>query len=175
MPISVLLADDATIIRDAIRGLLDSHPEVMVIGEASTFAETIRLMEKLKPNIIVMDLHMPNESRVRPTDVKAQLSKGTSLLLAISIWNDADTVALADSFGASKLLNKIDLAETLMPTIVDLLQPCRSHSATAGYVVRRVAELLDSGSVVYYILLALEGPVAGSPAVFPSTTNRSEI
>ena len=131
MPISVLLADDATIIRDAIRGLLDSQPEVMVIGEASTFAETIRLMEKLKPNVIVMDLHMPDESRVRPMDVKAQLNNGTSLLLAISVGNDPDTIALADSFGASKLLNKIDLAETLMPTIIDLLKPYRSHSATA--------------------------------------------
>jgi DNA-binding NarL/FixJ family response regulator len=131
MPISVLLADDATIIRDAIRALLDSQPEVMVVGEASDFAETIRLMEKLKPNVIVMDLHMPDESKVRPTDVKAQLGKGTSLLLAISIWNDAESIALADSFGASRLLKKEDLAKTLMSAILDLLHTYPSRSATA--------------------------------------------
>jgi DNA-binding NarL/FixJ family response regulator len=131
MSISVLLADDATIIRTAIHALLDSQPEILVVGEASDFTETIRLMELLKPNVVVMDLHMPDESRVRPTDVKAQLAKGTSLLLAISIWNDPDTVALAHSFGASKLLNKIELAETLMPAIVDLFTPPRSQSATA--------------------------------------------
>jgi hypothetical protein len=61
-------------------------------------------MDLLKPSVVVMDLHVRDESRVSPTDVKAQLGKGASLLLAISIWNDPDTVALADSFAASKLL-----------------------------------------------------------------------
>jgi DNA-binding NarL/FixJ family response regulator len=131
MPISVLLADDATIIRVAIRGLLDSQPEVTVIGEARDFAETIRLMELLKPNVVVMDLHMPDENRVSATDVKTRLSNSTSLLLAISIWSDPDSVALAYSFGASKLLNKSELAETLMSTILDLVPRHRCQSATA--------------------------------------------
>jgi DNA-binding NarL/FixJ family response regulator len=131
MPISVLLADDATIIRVAIRGLLDSQPEVIVIGEARDFAETIRLLELLKPNVVVMDLHMPDENRVSATDVKTRLSNSTSLLLAISIWSDPDSVALAYSFGASKLLNKSELAETLMSTILDLVPRHRCQSATA--------------------------------------------
>ena len=121
MAISVLLADDTSIIRRTIRGMLDSTRELEVIGEAVDFAETMRLIEILRPDIVVMDLHMPGEFNVKPADVKSQLSKGSSLLLAISIWNDRDSRVLADSFGASKLLSKMDLAETLTPTIVALV------------------------------------------------------
>jgi DNA-binding NarL/FixJ family response regulator len=122
MAISVLLADDTSIIRHAIRGMLDSKPELEVVGEAADFAETMRLIEALRPAIVVMDLHMPGEFKVKPEDVKSRLRKGPSLLLAISIWNDHDARARADSFGASKLLNKMDLAESLTRTIIALVE-----------------------------------------------------
>jgi DNA-binding NarL/FixJ family response regulator len=118
--ISVLLADDTTIVRKAIRELLDSSPGIKVVGEAADFNETLRMIEALKPNVVVMDLHMPGEVAVTPTELKDRLSLDASSLLAISIWSDTESHALAESYGASRLLDKMGISATLIQAIVDL-------------------------------------------------------
>jgi DNA-binding NarL/FixJ family response regulator len=120
--IRVLLADDSEITRRAIRCLLDAQREIEVVGEAVNFAQTIQMANELKPQVIVMDLHMPDETKVTPQDVKHHLNHGT-LLLAISLWDDADTKALADRLGAAILLDKKDLGNELFPTIMRLVLP----------------------------------------------------
>src|ERR1700730_2918867 len=89
MPIRVLLGDDSDVVRRAIRGLLEPQSEFELVGEAADFAQTIQMANDLKPQVIVLDLHMPDENKIAPQDVKAQLNQG-SLLLAISVWNDED-------------------------------------------------------------------------------------
>jgi len=122
MRIRVLLADDSEITRRAIRGLLEAQPEVELVGEAVDFAQTIEMANDLKPQVIVMDLHMPDETKITPQDLKSQLNQD-SLLLAISLWDDVDTKALADRLGAAILLDKKDLGNELFPTIMQLVSP----------------------------------------------------
>jgi DNA-binding NarL/FixJ family response regulator len=119
MPIKVLLADDTAIVRQAIRRLLETHREVEVVGEAADFGETIQMANDLKPQLIVMDLHMPDQDKVTPQDVKSRLNHG-SRLLAISIWNNEDTKTLAKNFGAASLLDKAELSEKLIPALLRL-------------------------------------------------------
>jgi DNA-binding NarL/FixJ family response regulator len=123
MAIRVLLADDAVIMRRLIRELLVVRPEFEVVGEAGDFAQTMRMASELKPHVVVMDLHMPSGIGTAPPDIKSRLESCGSKLLAISIWNEEDTRALAKDFGALKLLNKMDLRETLVPAILDLALP----------------------------------------------------
>jgi len=123
MAIKVLLADDATIMRQLIRDLLQARPELEVVGEAGDFAQTMRMAGELKPHVVVMDLHMPSGIRTAPADIKARLESCGSKLLAISIWNDEDSRSLASDFGALTLLNKLDLSETLVPAILQLALP----------------------------------------------------
>src|SRR5271155_1912359 len=120
VPISVLLADDTSIVRKAIRELLNSSPGIKVVGEATNFNETLRMIETLKPNVVVMDLHMPGEVTVAPTELKDRLYLDACSKLAISIWSDDESHALADSYGASRLLDKIGMSATLVQAIVDL-------------------------------------------------------
>ena len=122
MPIKVLLADDSDIVRRAIRDFLETQPGVELVGEAADFAQTIQMGNDLKPQIIVMDLHMPDETKITPQDVKSHLHR-SSRLLAISVWNDEDARALAESFGAATLLDKKDLGDKLIPTIEQLALP----------------------------------------------------
>ena len=122
MSIKVLLADDTDIVRRVIRSLLDAQPEIELVGEAADYAQTIQMTNDLKPQVIVMDLHMPNETDVAPLDVKSHLTHG-SQLLAISVWNDEDALALSKSFGAATLLDKMDLGSKLIPTIMQLVSP----------------------------------------------------
>jgi DNA-binding NarL/FixJ family response regulator len=117
MAISVLVADDTPIIRKAIRDLLSSKPEIKVVGEAKDFHETIKLIDDLKPKVVVMDLHMPGDETINSDRLRAQLKQVSSCLVAVSIWDDPETRALAESFGAKQFLDKIGLSSTLLPAI----------------------------------------------------------
>lgn len=117
MPITVLLADDAAVMRKAIRRVLESEPEIEIIGETADFAQTIKMTADLKPQVVVMDLHMPDAFRVTPSDVKASFESSASQLLAISIWDDEDSKALAKTYGAVAFLDKTTLGTDLIPAI----------------------------------------------------------
>ena len=117
MPITVLLADDADVMRRAIRRVLESEPGIEIIGETADFAQTVKMATDLKPQVVVMDLHMPDATRVAPSDVKASFASSASQLLAISIWDDEDSQALAKAYGAVAFLDKVKLGTELIPTI----------------------------------------------------------
>jgi DNA-binding NarL/FixJ family response regulator len=129
LSITVLLADDSEIVRKGIRQLLATQSEIEIVAEAADFAQTIQLANDLKPRLIVMDLHMPEELRATSQNIKSHLNCGSEIL-AISLSNDEDTMALARSIGATVLLDKISLADTLIPTIVRLGQRRRSAVAS---------------------------------------------
>jgi hypothetical protein len=67
-----------------------------------------------------MDVHMPDSELVEPESIKAQLN--TQCLLAISFANDEGTESHAKSYGAVRLLDKIELARTLIPAIKDCIK-----------------------------------------------------
>jgi DNA-binding NarL/FixJ family response regulator len=118
VPVKVLLADDTEFVRRAIRRLLEARPEIEIVGEAANFAQTIQMSNDLKPDVIVMDLHMPDGLKIMPLEVKSLLNSGITRLLAISVWQDDDADALAESFGALTLLDKSDLGNKLVPAIL---------------------------------------------------------
>jgi DNA-binding NarL/FixJ family response regulator len=119
MPIKILLADDSKIVRRGIRQLLATQTEIEVVGESSDFAQTIQMTRDLNPQLLVLDLHMADENSVPPQELKANLNHGLKVL-AISLSNDEETKDLATRVGAAVLLDKMDLAHTLIPTILQL-------------------------------------------------------
>jgi DNA-binding NarL/FixJ family response regulator len=117
MPITVLLADDKEVVRSSMRLLLSSDPEIRIVGEASNFLQTIKSAVDLEPQIVVMDLHMPDASSVNPQEIKSLLNTSGSRLIAISFWKDEGTKALAESLAAVTLLDKMRLTTDLIPAI----------------------------------------------------------
>jgi DNA-binding NarL/FixJ family response regulator len=95
MSIRALLADDSEIVRKGIRQLLETIPDFELVGEASDFAHTIQMTNELNPRVIIMDLHLPDESNFTLMDIKSCLSH-SSFLLAISMWDDEATKSLAE-------------------------------------------------------------------------------
>jgi DNA-binding NarL/FixJ family response regulator len=116
-PITLPLADDSEITRRAIRRLLHKDPEIGVVGEAKNFSEAIRMTCNLKSQIILMDLRMSEEEDGTPLRVKSHLRTPGSQLLAISVWSDEDTTALANRFGALTLLDKMKLSADFLLAI----------------------------------------------------------
>jgi DNA-binding NarL/FixJ family response regulator len=122
MAIKVLLADDADAMRRSIRRLLHAYPEIELIGEAADYDQAIQMTNDLKPHVVVLDLHMPDETQFTVDGFKSHL-KHQPLLLAISIWQDDNAKELAQSIGAVTLLDKMELARTLVPAIMQSVLP----------------------------------------------------
>jgi DNA-binding NarL/FixJ family response regulator len=126
MPIKVLVADHTDIVRRAISLVLKDKSEIELVGEACDLAQTMQMTRELQPQIVVLDIHMPDRVNVTPQDLKHHLSLSGAQLVVVSIWNDAETKALAESFGATSFLDKNDLSETLIPTILSLAAAARA-------------------------------------------------
>jgi DNA-binding NarL/FixJ family response regulator len=75
----------------SIKLLLVDGSDVMRSGTATSFAETIALTAALKPDVLLMDPHMPDEREYKPAFVKSQILSHTKCIVAISLWKDADT------------------------------------------------------------------------------------
>jgi DNA-binding NarL/FixJ family response regulator len=119
--------------RSVIGQLLAGDSDLQLIGEAASFAETLELTAVLKPDILVLDLHLSDEREYPVHVVKTQILQSVDCVVAISLWNDAETNALAKSLGARALLDKANLYSTLIPAIKLF---CPNGDKRAGAFVR---------------------------------------
>ena len=107
--IRILLADDHTVMRNGLRLLLERQPNLKVVGEASDGRETVRLAEELSPNVVVMDIAMPNLN-----GIEAARQIGTAnpqiAIVILSMHSDESYVIRALKAGARAYLLK-DSAE----------------------------------------------------------------
>jgi chemotaxis response regulator CheB len=90
------------------------------LGEASNFAEAIAMKAALKPDVILLDLHLRDEHSLNPEFVKANLF-GTRVLamsLLCDYESEDETRFLAESFGAVRILDKAKLCDELIPAIL---------------------------------------------------------
>jgi DNA-binding NarL/FixJ family response regulator len=88
------------------------------LGEAVNFAETLKLTTMLEPDVLLLDLHMPDERLHPPELVKNHVAQHTGCVLGISIWNDAAARLLAESLGARVLFDKANMATELVSGIL---------------------------------------------------------
>jgi two-component system, NarL family, response regulator NreC len=118
MCVKVFLADDAAVMRKAISSLLSNREDIAVVGEASNFYETIRKTADLHPDLIILDVNMPDRNRIAPSEVKRLLNGAR--VLAITLGADDVAQELLASVGAARVLDKMDLADQLIPAILEL-------------------------------------------------------
>ncbi len=69
----VLIADDSELMRTAIRKMLQEVSDIDVVGEAANFADTMQKIVDLEPDVLLLDLHMPEKRDFSPEVVKSQL------------------------------------------------------------------------------------------------------
>jgi chemotaxis response regulator CheB len=119
-PISVVVAEDSDSIRGMIRRILSDDPEILVVGEARNFSDTVITVADLKPTVVLLDLHMPDEHDYPPHFVKDKLLGSTAHVIAMSIWTEDDAKELAARYGAQLLLDKVTLGTELIPVLKEL-------------------------------------------------------
>ena len=118
--VTLLVADDADVIRTTLRNFLKGEPAIKLLGEASSFAEAISMTAALKPDVILIDLHMPDDRSFNSEFVKTNLSRAR--VLAMSLLSDyeseEETRVLAENYGAVRMLDKAKLCDELIPAIL---------------------------------------------------------
>jgi DNA-binding NarL/FixJ family response regulator len=97
MSVSVLIADDHPIFRQGLRGLLEKEPDLEVVGEAGDGLTTVALAEKLQPDVVVMDLNMPQLNGIEATRRIVELGQNTRVLV---LSMEADRRFIVDAFEA---------------------------------------------------------------------------
>jgi len=108
-PIRILLADDHGVVRKGLRFLLTQDPEIEIAGEAEDGREAVRLATELVPNIVIMDIAMP---QLNGLDAAQQITKANPRIsvIMLSMYSDEEFLIRALSAGAKGYLLK-DSAE----------------------------------------------------------------
>ena len=118
--VRVLLADNHAIVRDGIRRVLAQETRIQILDEACDFPEAITKAQKIRPDVLILDLHMPFESNLSLRELGIQLKSCGASILGISFANDDDARSLAREMGAAELLDKVQLVKVLIPAILRL-------------------------------------------------------
>jgi len=86
-PISVLLADDHTLVRQGLRALLEREPEIEVVAEAADGHQALELAERLRPQVAVIDISMP---RLSGLEVARRLARLGIRVILLSMYKNAE-------------------------------------------------------------------------------------
>ena len=132
--IRILLADDHTVIRKGLRLLLESQPGFKVVAEASDGRETVALAESHAPNVIVLDVAMPNLNGI---EAARQISarNAQSAIVILSMHSDESYVLRALKAGARAYLLK-DSAED------DLINAVKAVNSGKAYFSPVISKML---------------------------------
>jgi DNA-binding NarL/FixJ family response regulator len=104
-PITVLLADDHTIVREGFRQMLELDADIKIIGEAQDGRQAVALAIKLRPNVVLMDIAMPQLNGFEATRQILEIQPATKVLI-LSAHSDDEYVVHATKFGAVGFLLK---------------------------------------------------------------------
>ena len=114
--IKLLIADDHAIFRDALRKLLDSDDETIIVGEAQNGAECIKKLGELKPDILLLDLRMPDKNGLAVLEELDFNTLPTRVIVLTAAEDDRDVVR-AMRLGARGVVLKESAIDLLVKSI----------------------------------------------------------
>jgi two-component system, NarL family, response regulator NreC len=145
---TILLADDHHVVRLGLRALLDAEPDFDVIGEATDGLETSRMVETLKPEVLIVDLMMPG---INGLEVTRQVSRRTSQTRIIILSMHANEAYVLEALrnGASAYVLKDSRADDLVYAVREVMEgrrylsPPLSERAINSYIQQANESTLD--------------------------------
>ncbi|MFF0788387.1 response regulator [Streptomyces spiralis] len=143
MTIRVLLADDQALLRSAFRVLVDSEPDMEVVGEASEGAEAVRLAKEHYADVVLMDIRMPGTDGLAATRlISADPALAEVRVVILTTFEVDDYVVQALRAGASGFLGKGSEPEELLSAIRIAAggEALLSPAATKGLIARFLAQ-----------------------------------
>jgi DNA-binding NarL/FixJ family response regulator len=158
-PISVLVADDHPVFRRGMRAILGAEPDTELVGEATDGEEAVARALELRPDVILMDLNMPNMNGIEATRRILEANPDTAILMLTMFEDDKSVLAAMRAGAHGYVLKGADGAETLRAI----------HAAASGEAIfsptitRRLTE---------YFATPGGDSMASSVQAFPNLTER---
>jgi DNA-binding NarL/FixJ family response regulator len=143
MTIRVLLADDQALLRSAFRVLVDSEPDMEVVGEASDGAEAVRLAKEERADVVLMDIRMPGTDGLAATRmISADPALAGVRVVILTTFEVDDYVVESLRAGAAGFLGKGSEPEELLNAIRVAAggEALLSPAATKGLIARFLAQ-----------------------------------
>ncbi|MFB7331854.1 response regulator [Streptomyces adustus] len=143
MTIRVLLADDQALLRSAFRVLVDSEPDMQVVGEAADGAEAVRLAGQERADVVLMDIRMPGTDGLTATRmISADPDLARVRVVILTTFEVDDYVVQSLRAGASGFLGKGSEPEELLAAIriAAAGEALLSPAATKGLIARFLAQ-----------------------------------
>ncbi len=144
-PIDVLLVDDHTLVRQGIRRLLESQPNIRVVGEAEDGSQAVKFCREHDPDVVVMDISMPNMNGLLTTTQITRLSKKIKILI-LSMHADEEYVFQSLKAGAAGYLVKKAVASDLVTAIQTVARGEAYFSPTISKIMLDEYRLDHSGA-----------------------------
>lgn len=152
MTITVFLADDHGVVRDGLRLLLNAHPTLQVIGEAANGREAVRQVLKLRPQIAILDLAMPDLNGIEATRQIHESCPNTQVIV-LSMYASSEHIYHALKAGARGYVLKEAAADELVNAV---------HTVHAGhrFLNQKVSDELISDYLGNHTILTQSSPLA---------------
>src|SRR5437870_4877842 len=133
--IRILLADDHTVVRDGLRALLEKQSDMTVVGEAADGRDSVRLAEDQSPDVVVMDIAMPNMNGIEATRRIVAANPRIAVVI-LSMHHDESYILRSLKAGARGYLLKESLG-------TEVIEAIRAVSQGRSFLTRKVSRILQ--------------------------------
>jgi DNA-binding NarL/FixJ family response regulator len=141
-PVRIVVVDDQALFRTGLARLLNEDPRIQVIGQAEDGATAVDLVAKVKPDVVLMDLKMPNLDGIEAT--RRMLAGNPKVRVLILTSFDADTsIIQALKAGAAGYVLKDSQAEAIISSILAVMS---GERVMASAVAQRVLDMLTGST-----------------------------
>lgn len=149
--ISILIVDDHEVVRNGIRGYLETLPEFDVVGEAATGEEALSIVKEHIPDIVLMDLIMPGMDGIETTRQVKQISPRTQVVVLTSYHEDSHIFPALKAGATSYILKDMKM-EKLAEAI---RRACKGEVTLHPHIAARVLQNIrsDGDEIQAYSLL----------------------
>lgn len=120
MAIKIVIADDHVMVREGIKRLLELDGEFEVVGEANDGVECIEVVESVKPDIVLLDINMPNLNGIQTLE-KLRKDKNDVKVLFLTIHNEVEYLEKAKSLGVNGYVLKDSESRVLKKAITNVV------------------------------------------------------
>ena len=152
MPIKVFLADDHAVVRDGLRLILESQNDIAVVGEAGDGRQAVAQVLKLKPDIVVMDIAMPEINGIEATQQISKIHPAIKVII-LSMHSSTEHISRALKAGAAGYLLKESAGKEVVKAV-------RTVYLGHRYLCQKISESLISDYVGLREAAPVQSPLA---------------